>query len=184
MLQYNNMKIYQFKKGFGLLEAILAIGVMTIVITASVSLSRMAVRSSVISLGRVQSYNLAQEGLELVRQIRDNNWLNGKKWSDGLDIAGQSSYKLRFNAGNWQLVKGNEDIVLDDTLYKREIFIEKTSGSIGTTSLTDFLKNNYNIDNSKDGLMIKVTAKITWVEYGQEWTTTAVTYLSDWKPTF
>jgi Tfp pilus assembly protein PilV len=62
--------------GFGLLEVLLATAIFIVVVGSMVTLSRLALRNAVLSGHRTQAFNLAQEGLESVRQMRDTNWID------------------------------------------------------------------------------------------------------------
>jgi len=80
------------KTGFSLLEVIIAIFVLTTGILAVMSLIYKTVASSSFSSNRLIAAYLAQEGIEIVRNIRDTNWIQiqqkipGKNWNDGLGL--------------------------------------------------------------------------------------------------
>ena len=184
MKQFNNKTIKQYKRGFGLLEVVVAAGILIMVISGVAMLGKMSVKSSVISLDRVQAYNLAEEGAELVRQIRDTNWLANpnRSWSAGLDISA-APYSLRKNVDNsWSLLSysANDDITMDNKTYKREIFIENPTGDVDSKlSLYD-----PSLANSNGEILRKIRVVVSWEEYGQTSSTEDVTYLTDWKPSF
>ena len=68
-------------QGFGLMETVIALGILTAVLGTSVGLARFSVRASADSQVRIVAYNLAQRKIEQIRQQRDNNWLSvGKSW--------------------------------------------------------------------------------------------------------
>lgn len=76
------------KKGFGLLETVLAAGVLTLVLAGVVSLGRISLRLATVNQTRTQAFQIAQEGMEGVRAIRDTNMLDGDNntgWDKGLD---------------------------------------------------------------------------------------------------
>lgn len=74
--------------GFSLLEAMLSIFILLMGITAAMSLVSGGVRGLTLSKNRLIATNLAQEGLEIIHNVRDNNWLNSKNdatpppWND------------------------------------------------------------------------------------------------------
>jgi type II secretory pathway pseudopilin PulG len=174
MKQFNNESMKQFNKGFGLLEVVISTGILVIVISASVIISKMAVRSSVVSLERVQAYNLAQQGMEGVRAIRDTNWLNGRAWNDSLDPS-MSSYDVNNSNNLWQLTNTIEPIPLDNKDFTRVI----TISSIDQTMANILSQYNSAITSDK---MLKIKVSVSWREYDQDWSTILYTYLSDWKP--
>lgn len=135
------------KKGFTLLEVIVAIFIMIIgVVGVFVMVEKTASLSSVSSL-RFQAALLAGEGIELVRNIRDSNWLEQHykdpdspdiPWDRGLtgcetgcegdyNDTALSSYLdryLRLNSGFYNYDSG------ENTRFKRKIIIQKPSPDI------------------------------------------------------
>ena len=63
--------------GQGLIEMIVALGIIIVGVIGSLSLSVVALSSSRESETRVIAANLAREGIEVARNIRDSNWLAG-----------------------------------------------------------------------------------------------------------
>jgi len=61
--------------GFTLIELVITIAVFTVGILAAFTLSLSNVNNSRENVDRVTASNLAREGIELVRNIRDGNWL-------------------------------------------------------------------------------------------------------------
>lgn len=70
-----------YVKGFTLLETIIAVALLAISIVASVALISKSIQSRTVSQNRLMASYLAQEGIELVINIRDNNWKNGNAWN-------------------------------------------------------------------------------------------------------
>lgn len=73
---YKSHKTY-YLKAQGLLELVVALGVITVGVVGTVTLTTGSLASSTDTAARVVATNLAAEGIEVVRQIRDNNWLAG-----------------------------------------------------------------------------------------------------------
>lgn len=76
-------------KGFTMIETIVALAVLTAAIIGPVTLVTRAIFSSSFSRNDLIGYNLAQEGIELIRAVRDNNIhcrnlqiVKTKKWND------------------------------------------------------------------------------------------------------
>ncbi len=65
----------QNQNGFTLIEVIITLAVFTIGIVASFSLAIANLNSARNNFDRVLATNLAREGIELVRNTRDSNWL-------------------------------------------------------------------------------------------------------------
>jgi prepilin-type N-terminal cleavage/methylation domain-containing protein len=71
------MKKRNVKKGFSLIELIIATAIMVIVVLSATTLLVSIIRSNAENVHRLTAYGLCQEGLEAVRNIRDSDWLLG-----------------------------------------------------------------------------------------------------------
>jgi prepilin-type N-terminal cleavage/methylation domain-containing protein len=68
------------KKGFSLLEVIISAFVLSVGITAVLGLMASNIKYSIDSRNSIIASELAQEGAELVRNIRDNNFLSSPSY--------------------------------------------------------------------------------------------------------
>ena len=75
---------YKNKQGFTLLEIAVAIFIVSFGILSVLGLMNYNMQAEIVSRNEFVASQLAQEGLELVRNIRDNNWLDHIDWSDGI----------------------------------------------------------------------------------------------------
>lgn len=67
-----------------MLEVIVALSIVTVGMLGVASLVTMNIQAQTVNRNRLIASMLAQEGLELVRNIRDTNWLDGSAWHDSL----------------------------------------------------------------------------------------------------
>lgn len=73
------------QRGFTLIETMVAITVLAIALVGPFVAVRSALTGSYTARDQLIASALAQEGLEYVRSVRDNNYLNGDRgWMDGL----------------------------------------------------------------------------------------------------
>jgi len=72
---FRKRKELKNKKGFTLVELIIALGVFSAGIMSAFTLALAGLNTSKDNYARIQAANLAREGLELVRNERDSNWL-------------------------------------------------------------------------------------------------------------
>jgi len=96
------IKINIKKNSFTLLEVIIAITVLTIAVGGSFTLIQQTLTASSQNKLKLTAYYLAQEGLEIARNIRDSNWLKQKRkdpdvsWdaglADGLSVGDSGDY--------------------------------------------------------------------------------------------
>ena len=78
-------KSLKFNKGFSLLESMVAIIVLMVGVSSVIAALNQSVALSPKIKNKVIAAHLAQEGIELVRNIRDNNWTSGAaSWDLGL----------------------------------------------------------------------------------------------------
>lgn len=66
---------YSRQSGFGILEVLFATAIFIVVVGSLVSLGRLSLRNAALSTHRSQAMNLAQDGLETIRQMRDTGWM-------------------------------------------------------------------------------------------------------------
>ena len=153
------------------MEIIIAMGVIISVLTSALVLITLTVNSTKALRSKIIAISLSQEGLEIVRNIRDNNWLAGKRtslnWWDGLgdnsfpmdylaqyNISNLLSYSitpLRINNGFYQYDSGS------NTLFYRKITIERIN------------------DNQ-----LRIISEVTWSERGRNQIISAETRLYNW----
>lgn len=72
--------------GFTLIETLVAITVLTTAIVAPMSLAARALASAFYARDQVAAFHLAQEAIEAVRNIRDNNILTNALLGEGIDL--------------------------------------------------------------------------------------------------
>lgn len=90
-----------FKSGFTLLETVIALGVITAAVVGPVYLITRGIFSASFSKNKLIASNLAQEGIESVRAVRDNNII--------CSFLGQSNWNwLKSSNGSGSLLGANQ----------------------------------------------------------------------------
>ena len=152
--------------GFTLIETIVAVGIIVIGLVSALTLITNSL-FYVSNIGdRLIAANLTAEGLEVVRNIRDNNWLQELPWNSGLaDGDYQTSYDstvLSPYSGNPLLFDGGSGLYNyssgANTLYVRKI-------SISNLSVYE----------------IRVVSTVTWQRRGITYSNSAESHLFNWK---
>lgn len=116
----------QQSKGFTLLETMIAITVLLIAVVGPISIIGDSLRKIYFARDQMIAINLAQEGIEAVRQVRDTNMLGGVVvWDSG------------FGTGE---CTGGGGVCLVDT--NPAISIYKCSGSCSTTNTVVYRDTN------------------------------------------
>lgn len=81
------------KKGFTLLETLVAVFILTLALTGPIYIASLAIRSSVESRDNISAYHLAEEAIEVIRNKRDRIALQGHVDSNSwlFDIMGSAT---------------------------------------------------------------------------------------------
>jgi len=102
MLKYLSVK--NKESGFTLIEMMIAVFVMVVGIVGAMSLIQRVIFSSSISSSRLIAAYLAQEGAEIVRNVRDTNWLEARSslnsWDEGLTGCSGAGFVADYNGPN------------------------------------------------------------------------------------
>lgn len=85
------------KKGFTLIETIIAIAILSLSVSAALSLAASSIKFSSLARDKLIGGNLAQEGIELILAHRVTNSLNERSWLTGL--VGASSARCDMPTG-------------------------------------------------------------------------------------
>jgi prepilin-type N-terminal cleavage/methylation domain-containing protein len=78
------------RQGFTLVETMVAVTILAFALIGPFTAIQSALVSSYVARDRLTAASLAQEGLEYVRSVRDNNYLAGREWNDGFDSSQNS----------------------------------------------------------------------------------------------
>ncbi len=147
-------KKFKEEKGFTLLELlitifIIAVGLIGAYIAAQYPLSQISV-----SINRLTAAYLAQEGIEIVRNVRDTNWLEGQNWKNELLCDScQADYTSTTISQSYN----------DEAFLKLEAngFYNNSSGSP-----TRF-KREIEVEDAGD--RVKVIVTVRWSEKGKDY---------------
>lgn len=74
-------------KSFTLIETLVAIAILLVAVTAAMTLSFQSIRSASLIKNKFIASMLAQEGVELVKNQRDSNFIDNKDWLCDIETA-------------------------------------------------------------------------------------------------
>lgn len=74
-------------KAFSLIEVLMSAFILGVGLVAAIGLLSSGLRQSIENRSQLTATFLSQEGVELVRNIRDNNWANSRPSFDGINDA-------------------------------------------------------------------------------------------------
>jgi len=154
------------KGGFTLLETIVAVGLIVVGLVAALAL----ITTSLFYVSNIQdrlaAANLTAEGIEVVRNIRDNNWLQNRAWNSGL---ANGDYKVAYNSTALSTFSNNPFLLDSNTgLY-----------NYSSGASTPYVRK-ISIANLS-GYEMRVIATVTWQKRGITYSSSAEDHLFNWK---
>lgn len=173
-------------KGFGILEVLISIGIIVVVATSSVSLTRSVLERNVISMQRTQAYNLVKEGLERARNLRDTTWVDeesSKTFESFEDIGNEGfSIVLKDDSMGFEVKSESEKISMNDSEeieFTRTYYIEKLDRE---DLLVRSLNATIEEESSIEEYFRNVEVNVSWDYKNKTYDVSAATILTDWKP--
>lgn len=163
------------QKGFSLIELVAVIFIVSLGLVAMISLIVRVFKYSHLVSSKLEASYLAQEGIELVRNLRDSNWLEGSDWDQGI---GTGFFEIDYNdlgLSSWQgegryLKITNGFYGYDDpgkeARFKRKIEIQKRT----------------NIGDEPDEIQLSV--KVLWEQNQKDYEIEVASRLYDWTKGF
>lgn len=198
----NLHKSVKNKEAFGIVELVVSLLILSIGITAVMALMSRIVIAGMRSEASIVSLNLAREGIEAVRNIRDSNWIAGRRWDTGFYNNTDYSGVIIFNPSSrhWE-INFIADSVSDTNLtrlfydelshlYKHDSQYEKTPFSrlIETKPIChddaqiEIIRNdNDTCLPTEEKVGIEVTSTVLWDGTGNTQTTVLVDKLYNWR---
>ena len=196
------------RDGQGLLETIIAIGIITSGLFAILTLVAANARVGEATALRFGAIQTAREGIEVVRAMRDSNWLAGSAWNTGLEGSGVDYSAIAvFDAATstWSLVYGanalsenaarvirresnGETFFTQDasggegagrTPYRRLIFVDPICESSDGARVTVTSGSSCGADRVQIGIRAEV--QVAWAHRGQDQRVTVEETLYDWR---
>ncbi len=172
--------------GFTLIEAIVAIGVISVgFVGALVILSKSASQAGFLR-ERIIASHLAAEGIEVIRNIRDTNWLkpSNPNWRTGLADTlnaivdyNSGSITIEADSSRWCLSYG-----LDSGFYKYKHSYPCNTVFKRHIVLTTKTMEAYPWETDAEKLKyLEVQSIVTWQEKGQIKTIQVIDNLYNWK---
>ncbi len=194
--------------GQSLLELIVALSILVIALTATIILVVNSINAGREGINRQIATNLAREGIELVRNIRDSNWIDPAdpkpSWDEGLNadptavpvIDGTNPVALDFGAANigdtsytqlllsgseyWQ---GGPAVDGNATFFRLITFSTICRAPGGTETIEESENGPGNIcSNSNDTEVgLKVVSEVRWPSAGSGRRVIVEERIYDWQ---
>lgn len=189
-------------KGQGLLEAVIATAVIATGLSAVLALAGNNVKVSNISSQQIVAVNLAREAVEVIRNIRDSNWLAGDSFDSGIvGTPDDSEGTLEFDpaAGSWAVNFTPDDFTDDATIVYFNNQVGNYQGVYRQGTLPSYVQTSYrrlvNVNpicaNAPESFSsncgagqtigVRVLSEVQWEEKGNQRTVSVEERLFDWR---
>lgn len=188
------------KNGFTLMEVMLSVSILSMGIVASFALISSSMARFSTSANKIIAINLAQDGLERVRNVRDTNWLKGKTdasdWDEKIEGQGAQQF-IQFSCVDWadidyvppgQANGVTEQDRIDNCDTRCQIYIDNVGGSKcfsdkdnGGALYSNFYRLIHIIRINDQSNSVAVTVK--WKDKGTDYYFTTEDILYNWKET-
>src|SRR3989344_1991357 len=76
--------MFHASRGFSLIESLVAIAILILAVTGTLTIASKSISISGQARDQITAAYLAEEGMEFIRNTRDNNVLAGASWVSGL----------------------------------------------------------------------------------------------------
>ncbi len=152
--------------GFTLVEALVTLVVLTIALGPSLILTTNINNTAAVVKNNLIAANLAQEGVEVIRGIRDTNWFNGVAFDTGL---ADGTYRVEWNSDAVITLGANPPVKEDNGLYNY---------STGNNTIFRRTISILKVNASE----LRIISEVTWEERGaRARSAMAESHLFNWK---
>ncbi|MBU4056467.1 prepilin-type N-terminal cleavage/methylation domain-containing protein [Patescibacteria group bacterium] len=180
--------------GFTLVEVMIAVAVLSIGLLGAANLITYNISNSAKAINKTIATNLAQEGIELARNIRDTNWFSGSSWDNNLVQGLGNIRRIKFFCGgliNQNINPAPANIDACGAACRVYTYIKISDGSkcysddfgnragYNAPQATDFYR--LIILDKLDANSILATANIKWLERGDARYLTTQEILYNWR---
>lgn len=170
--------------GFTLLEMLFAVIIFSFALISLMGIASKGVIATATARDQLTAQYLAEEGLEVARNMRDSNflgYLSNTSWLDEIENCTKNSpCDITYSSTTPRLVP----VPPGDYLYENEFGVYRRSddGNIGGESTT-FWREVY-IDDPEPGMPTnqkKMVSTVHWKQKAFDRSYTMQTYISDWQ---
>lgn len=166
----NFFKQINSNAAFSIIEAMVAIGIVSIGMMGVLSLVTRNILTQTLNKNNLIASMLAQEGLELVREVRDTNWLIDPvvSFDDGIPATSTIDF-YGFQSSGQDFSSSVTDIKLD------------SNGFFGHTGATSTMFKRLITVSRTSSEFINVKSTVRWRQNDKDYNYIAETLLYDWR---
>lgn len=176
-----NFRLLSSQSGISLIEAMVALLILTVGLIPAMAIVSSSNNLSALIKNNLIAANLSQEGVEIVRGLRDANWFVSPSGSVAFDYGlSDGTYRVEWDTNIQgtpvklpQPVGANPPLKFDSStgLYNYSTGVDTQFRRTVTISL---VVNTCNCE-------LKVVSEVTWNERGRSRVVRAESHLFDWK---
>lgn len=185
IINHKPLTQYSYSFGFGLLEVMIGVTILTMVVGGVLYLERAAIKSNVLSREKTQAYNLGREVVEIIRASRDTKWIDEQlnDWNEDFSGVNKTCILDSNNLISCSSGENSGEVILGNTKYERYFTLDNiSSGNFNSELISQTDSEFFTTDTNTDNKVItKLTVVIKWQSYGKTNTTEIPVVLSDWK---
>ena len=167
----------QNNKGFAIVETLVAIFILLLSITGPMVVAQNGLRAAYLARDQITAFYLGQDAMEYVRNIRDDNLLegvlstSGSTWMNGLEdcLAEVGNVGCTIDTasdGGVALCPNGDGCDLDNPLY-----LNPSTGGFGFDDFNNTEQSRFSrvitIKDTVSGQEMEVTVTITWITHDQ-----------------
>jgi len=161
---------------FSLLEVISVLFIVAVGMVGTMSLIIQSIQTGQVNRGNLIACQLAQEGIELIRGTRDNNWQASQPWLTGLS---DGNYKMDYSmATPTPITLTSQGVMLFENNYYRNYHGAETPNP---SLVTGFYRVINLQASSTSTSTLQVQSNVSWSDRGKTFTCNLYTLLYDWR---
>ncbi len=182
MKKYSPTKINSTSPGFTLLEMLFAVIIFSFALISLMGIASKGVIATATARDQLTAEYLAEEGLEVGRNMRDSNFLNYLSNTTWLNEIEGCTKTLPCDV-TFSTPPKLTNVTQGTILYKSDSGVYRRIDDNGTGEPTTFWREVY-LDDTEPGMpnnQKKMVATVHWKQKAFDRTFTVQTYLSDWQ---
>jgi prepilin-type N-terminal cleavage/methylation domain-containing protein len=164
--------------GFTLLEMLFAVIIFSFALVSLIGITGKGVIASITAKNQLVAQYLAEELIEVARNTRDSNYINGQLWLNNLDqCTEEDTCDIDYGGGAPTLLPGGGSVLYENG------GVYSADSSLGG-SPTPFSRELYFTSNNDSGSVSNqgtLIATVSWEEKGVNRVFELKTYIADWQ---
>ena len=190
------MKKFNTRRGFTLIETMVAITILTLAISGAFMTANSSMTAAETSRGKLTASYLAQEGIEYVRMMRDDSYLNAY-YLGGTDTSSAAWADFTTGGNYWSITKCiAKTCTLDPAKDLADSPLQQCSGTsctplylatngtytqqnVAGSTLTPFTRTIQVIDVTNNDK--KIVSTVSWFYHTTQYSVTIIDHLTPWQ---